>query len=110
MTSCRVTTRTDETNRAGPEHVPDPGIAELDTDPAAIEVLDLHLVREVETALCLDHEREHREHVAVLAVELELPLLLEALDVVLVHGVMLSCEVASQVGRPTDRSIPGSSG
>src|SRR5205814_140643 len=71
----------------GTEHVPDPGVAQIDADPTAVEVGDVDRVRQVEASLGLDHEREHREHVAILPVELELAFLFEAFDVVVAHRV-----------------------
>ena len=72
----------------GAEHVPHPGIPEHDLDPAILALVELHLVGEVEPPLGLDDVLEHRHDVAVLAIELELALLFETLDVVFfgVHG------------------------
>src|SRR4051794_26094014 len=68
------------------EHVPHPGVVERYLQPPVAPTLELDPVREVEAAIRLHHVREHRQHVAVLAVQLELPFVFEPFDVVVAHA------------------------
>ena len=85
LTSRRVMTRTLATNRAGRNmsHT-QASIRSTCTQPPS-RCVDVHLVGQVEPSLGLDDVGEHREHVAVLAVELELAFLFEPFDVVVAH-------------------------
>ena len=89
LTSLNVTTRTLATKRAGPVHVPDPRVLQLELEvgrgrPRCCTSM-LHLVGEVEAPLGLDDVREHRQDVAVLLVELELDLGLVPLEILGAH-------------------------
>src|ERR1700689_5385750 len=72
-----------------PVHVPDPGIlhGDLEEDLAVVGGADVELdgVGEIEPALGLDHMAEKPDHVAVLAIELELHLGLVLLEVLRAH-------------------------
>src|SRR5829696_1559856 len=73
-------------------HVPDPGVPELELDPAAAAVVVdrlRDLVGQVEAPLRLDHVGEHRRDVLVLLVELELDLRLVPLEVLRAHRSMV---------------------
>ena len=119
LTSLKVTTCTSATNRELPVHVPDPRVAQLQIEVgAAVGLLDLevHLVGQIEAALGLDDVLEHRQDVAVLAIELELDLGLVPLEVLAAHaayelgrgchGEGVYARVSERESRPEQRFRP----
>ena len=88
MTSLNVTTRTSATKRVGRymSHTQASRSCELEVRAAVVALdVQLDLVGEVEATLGLDDVLEHRQHVAVLAVELELDLGLVPLEILGAH-------------------------
>src|SRR5205085_10739157 len=69
----------------GAEHVPHPGVLERHVEPPVTSPIELHPVGEVEAPVRLDDMGEHREDVAVLAVQLELAFVFVPFDVVVAH-------------------------